>query len=148
MLAALVAAGISLPPTPTQWVVQCQQASYGDSALKYLSRYLYRGVLSDDGAKVTFRYTDSKINTLKTRTLNGEDFLSLLLQHVLPKGFCRVRDYGFLHGNAKATLTLIQWFLQVQVSPHNPLKRTCFICQHCHQNRVITNITRPKLQPG
>ena len=98
---------ISLPTPPTQWVVQCQQAGYGDSALKYLSRYLYRGVLSDenilsyDGAKVTFRYTDSKTNTPKTRTLNGEDFLSLLLQYVLPKGFLRVRDYGFLHGNAR-----------------------------------------------
>lgn len=109
MLAALVEAGISLPATPKQWVVQCQQAGYGDSAIKYLSPYLYRGVpsdknvISDDGTEVTFRYTDSKTNTYKTRTLKGENFLKLLLQHVLPKGLRRARNYGFLHGNAKAT---------------------------------------------
>ena len=31
---------------------------------------------------------------------SANDFLKLVLQHVLPKGFRRVRDYGFLHGNA------------------------------------------------
>jgi hypothetical protein len=33
--------------------------------------------------------------------LPGEDFMALLLQHVLPKGLRRARDYGFLHGKAK-----------------------------------------------
>ncbi len=35
---------------------------------------------------------------------NSEDFLFLILQHVLPKGFRRVRDYGFLRSNAKRLL--------------------------------------------
>src|SRR5450756_984077 len=42
-------------------------------------------------------------------------FLWLVLQHVLPKGFRRVRDYGFLHGNAKKLLSLVQMVLQVLI---------------------------------
>jgi hypothetical protein len=154
MLTALREAGLTLPKTPKHWVVQCQEAGYGDSALKYLSRYLYRGVISDerivkdDGTKVTFEYTDSQTKTVQTRTLKGEDFLKLILQHVLPKGFRRVRDYGFLHGNAKRVLKLIQWVLKVQLQSQEPPKRTCFGCPSCHQAMVITNITRRKRQPG
>jgi len=113
LIAVLIEAGLHVPSTPKTWVVQCKDVGYGDSALKYLSRYLYRGVLSDeaivrdDGTNVTFEYLDSESQTLKTRTEKGEDFILLLLQHVLPTEFRRVRDYGFLHGNCKATLRLI-----------------------------------------
>jgi hypothetical protein len=87
--------------------VQCQAVGKGLPALKYLSRHLYRGAISnkniilDDGTHVTFQYKDSKTNTMKTRVLLGEDFIELVLQHTLPKGFRRARDYGFSHGNAK-----------------------------------------------
>jgi hypothetical protein len=91
----------------------------GISALKYLSRYLYRGVISEkniisnqDG-QVTFQYTESKTGKTRYRTLKGENFLHLILQHVLPRGFRRVRDYGFLHSNAKKMLSLVQLVLRV-----------------------------------
>jgi Putative transposase len=48
-------------------------------------------------------------------TKTGEDFLHLILQHVLPKGLRRVRDYGFLHGNAKKLLSLVQLILHVVI---------------------------------
>ncbi|WP_017006389.1 transposase, partial [Enterovibrio norvegicus] len=76
----------------------------GLSALKYLSRYLYRGVLPDKDIidisdhQVTFRYTDSQTLQSATRSLPARQFLMLILQHVLPKGLQRVRDYGLLHG--------------------------------------------------
>ena len=38
---------------------------------------------------------------LEYRTLPGARFLALVLQHVLPKGFRRTRNYGFLHSNSK-----------------------------------------------
>ena len=72
----------------------------------YLGRSLYRGVLAEknilrcEDGQVTFRYTESGGAT-KTRTLAGAEFLWLLLQQVLPKGFRRTRDDGFLHGNYK-----------------------------------------------
>ena len=98
----------------TSWVVDCEYSGKGESALKYLSRYLYRGVLSEkqlishEKGEVTFSYVNGKTKKTETRTLTGLNFTQLLLQHVLPKGFRRVRDFGFLHGNAKKTLIRIQ----------------------------------------
>ena len=84
----------------------------GDKALTYLGKYLYRGVLQEkdilrcENGEVTFRYTENT-GKVKTRTLPGAEFLWLLLQHVLPKGFRRARDYGFLHSNSKPLIQLL-----------------------------------------
>jgi len=43
------------------------------------------------------------------------DFLHLIMLHVLPEGFRRVGDYGFLHGNAKKLLALVQLILHVVI---------------------------------
>ena len=122
LLSALQQAGLTVPKTPKKWVVHCERVGHGLPALQYLSRYLYRGVISnsqilnDDGNYVTFAYQDSETQTRKTRRMRGEDFLALVLQHTLPKGFRRSRDYGFLHGNAKRLLQRVQWLLQVPLS--------------------------------
>jgi hypothetical protein len=61
--------------------VDCRLVGKGLPALKYLSRYLYRGVINErnilahDGEQVTFGYVDSKSNRFKTRTAPGETFL-------------------------------------------------------------------------
>lgn len=106
-LAALKNAGLSVPKNvPSEWVVDCDHVGKGIVALKYLSRYLYRGVISEknivsnQNGHVTFKYIESKTGNTQYRTLKGEDFLHLIMQHVLPKGFRRIRNYGFLHGNA------------------------------------------------
>jgi hypothetical protein len=103
-LEAMTAEGLSVPADlPDKWVVDCRSVGKGQPALEYLSRYLYRGVISesnlvaDQDGNVTFRYIEGATGELRHRTLPGEDFLWLVLQHVLPKGFRRVRDYGFLH---------------------------------------------------
>jgi len=89
------------------------------SVLKYLSRYLYRGVISEKNIVsnangfITFRYIDSHTGETKYRKLKGADFLQLIIQHVLPRRFRRVRDHGFLHGNAKRLRSLIQLILRV-----------------------------------
>ena len=67
----------------------------------------------------------------RTETLPGEDFLWRVIQHVLPRGFHRVRDYGFLHHNARKTLQLIQLILQVVLKPMMPKERPCFCCAAC-----------------
>ena len=136
------------PQTPKQWVVDCRRMGQGLSALKYLSRYLYRGVvaednlISDDGEQVCFQYRDSTTQQMKTRTLLGEDFLFLLLQHVLPKGFRRARDYGFLHGNAKATLQRVQWVLHIEVPPTEPPVRPSWRCRRCGHRMQILAVRR------
>lgn len=153
LLKTLSQAGIRLQKTPTQWIVQCQKVGKGKQALQYLSRYLYRGVISnknilnDDGENITFRFTDSKTGKTQTRTLRGEAFIHLLLQHVLPKGFRRARDYGFLHGNAKALLRIVQWVLRAQ---RHVVSRTTtrphFPCPHCSGEMRVVGV-RPA-RPG
>ena len=130
---------IPLAARKTDWVVDCKAAGHGEKALEYLSRYLYRGVLSeksivdDADGNVTFSYIDGKTGKTSYRTLPGENFLWLIVQHVLPKGFRRARDYGFLHGNAKKTLQLLQLILHVKLPVPEDLPRPVFKCPKCGQ---------------
>lgn len=132
--------------TRPKWVVDCERVGAGLSALKYLSRYLYRGVISErniianQNGQVTFRYIDGKTKKVCTRTLNGEDFLRLILLHVLPRGFRRARDYGFLHGNAKKLLFLVQMILHVRITAIVRRPRPVFKCPHCGQPMKILGI--------
>jgi hypothetical protein len=117
-----------------EWVVHCKQVGAGITAVKYLSRYLYRGVISESNivsnqnGYVTFKYTESKTGQIQYRSLNGEDFLYLIVRHVLPKGFRRIRDYGFFHGNAKRMLLLVQMVLHVIIERVELRPRPAFIC--------------------
>jgi len=153
LLAALRTAGFAPPMTPKQWVVQCQSIRRGLPALQYLSRYLYRGVISDknilrnDGETVTFQYRDSKTGKMKTRSLRGEEFMALVLQHTLPKGFRRARDYGFLHGNAKRLLQRVQWALQIMMPAFTPKPRPVFTCLQCQCAMSIVGFIRPRPAP-
>jgi len=155
LLAAIKAAGLALPAKlPDQWVVNCKHIGKGQPALKYLSRYLYRGVIREQDivanhhGKVTFKYVDSRTGQTRYRTLKGEDFLWLVLQHVLPKGFRRVRDYGFLHGNAKKLLTLIQLTLKVMITTKPARSRPVFACPRCKSPMHILGFIRPAWASG
>ena len=122
--------------------------------MKYLSRYLYRGVISEknivsnQNGRVTFRYTESKTGKTRYRTLKGEDFLNLIIQHVLPKGFRRVRDYGFLHGNAKKLLFLVQLILYVVIKEIEHRPRPVFKCPCCKAAMVILGFRPTAWNPG
>jgi hypothetical protein len=153
-LRALSETGLSIPKTPQQWVAQCDRVGRGVQALQYLSRYLYRGVISnrniiaDDGECITFRYQDGETKRWETRTLLGEDFMALLLQHVLPKGLRRARDYGFLHGNAKAILKIVQWVLRVPLPQLLAPKKAQFRCPHCQGQMFVIRMTPPRSPSG
>ena len=119
LLAGIEAAGLTLPSRyPKAWVVDCKFVGSGEKALVYLGRYLYRGVIrekdivaSNDG-HVTFRYRLAKTGKMERRTVPGAQFLWLVLQHVLPKGFRRARNFGFLHSNCKRLIALLHVVLK------------------------------------
>ena len=77
---------------PTSWYVDCRFVGRGLPAFKYLSRYLYRGVLPDKDIinikddRVTYRYQESATKQWRQKTLPAIQFLWQILQHVLPKG--------------------------------------------------------------
>lgn len=66
-----------------------------------------KNIISCDDSNVTFRYTDSS-GQVRTRTVDGADFLWLLLLHVLPRGFRLTRTYGLLHANCMHLVWLLQ----------------------------------------
>ena len=154
-LAALNEAGLSIPKSvPKEWVVDCKHVGKGIGALKYLSRYLYRGVIreenivSNQNGQVTFKYIESKTGNTRYRSLKGEDFLHLIMQHVLPKGFRRVRDYGFLHSNAKKILFLVQLILHVVIKGIEQRPRPVFKCPRCNSPMVILGFRQAVWKPG
>jgi Putative transposase/Transposase zinc-binding domain len=107
-VAALNAQGMIVPVClPERWVVDCKSVGDGHKAVVYLGRYLYRGVIQErdivrcEDGRVTFRYRDSSTGKNTTRTVSGTHFLWLVLQHVLPKGFRRSRNFGLAHPNCK-----------------------------------------------
>lgn len=88
------------------WVVYTKSClNHTDSVVDYLARYSHRiaithaRILSVDESGVALRYKDyADNNRSKTMHLDGEEFVRRYLLHVLPKGFTRIRHYGFLAG--------------------------------------------------
>ncbi|MGA8873781.1 MAG: IS91 family transposase [Candidatus Acidiferrales bacterium] len=94
------------------WVVYSKPPFGGpEYVLQYLGRYTHRVAISNhrllscaDG-KVTFRWRDSAHNNeQKLMSLSLDEFLRRFLLHVLPKGFVRIRNFGFLANRRRATL--------------------------------------------
>ena len=94
------------------WVVYLKRPFGGpEYVLQYLGRYTHRVAISNhrlvslaDG-QVTFRWRDSAHhNEQKLLTLSLDEFLRRFLLHLLPKGFVRIRHFGFLANRKRATL--------------------------------------------
>jgi Putative transposase/Transposase zinc-binding domain len=94
------------------WVVYAKPPFGGpEHVLQYLGRYTHRVAISNHRlvsfaeGKVTFRWRDSAHNNeQKLLTLSLDEFLRRFLLHVLPKGFVRIRNFGFLANRRRATL--------------------------------------------
>jgi hypothetical protein len=96
----------------TDWVVYAKPPFGGpEYVLQYLGRYTHRVAISNhrlisfaDG-QVTFRWRDSAHhNEQKLLTVSLDEFLRRFLLHLLPKGFIRIRNFGFLANRRRATL--------------------------------------------
>lgn len=156
LLAAITRAGLALPPSyPKDWVVDCKGVGSGEKALVYLGRYLYRGVIREqdilacENGQVTFRYRHAKRNRWEYRTLPGAQFLALVLRHVLPKGFRRARNFGFLHPNSKRSIALLQWLFARAGKPTsvNEKPRPRMRCRCCGGEMLIVQTRIPPRSP-
>jgi len=94
------------------WVIYSKPPFGGpEYVLQYLGRYTHRVAISNhrlvalaDG-QVTFRWRDSADhNRQKLMTLSRDEFLRRFLLHLLPKGFVRIRHFGFLANRRRAQL--------------------------------------------
>jgi len=94
------------------WVVYSKPPFGGPKhVLQYLARYTHRVAISNHrivdvtDTDVAFRWKDyAHHNRRRVMTLTHEEFLRRFLQHVLPKGFPRIRYFGFLANRRRGQL--------------------------------------------
>lgn len=147
--------------TPDKWVVNCKPWGKGETAiLDYLARYVFRTamtncrILSMNEQGITFRYKDRKAKRWRTCQISPQEFIRRFLQHVLPKGFHKVRYYGLWHPSQKAKLRQVQLLLTkeqgcyseiVSDAVHNDAELTTptesihkeVICPHCKKGHLV-----------
>jgi hypothetical protein len=101
----------------TRWIAYAKRPFAGpQQVLEYLGRYTHRVAISNnriisiDNRRVTFTYRDRQNdNQIKKITLDADKFIGRFLLHVLPKGFFKIRYFGFLsHTNKKNDIPLIR----------------------------------------
>jgi len=114
------------------WVVYAKKP-FGSPAhvLDYLGRYTHRVALSNNricsvhNGEVTFAYRDRKNqDRRKLMTLDAEEFIRRFLLHVIPKGFMRVRHYGFLANHSKDCLSKCRQLIGLTPAPPPPPQRS------------------------
>jgi len=135
------------------WVVYSKRPFGGpQQVLKYLARYTHRVAISNsrmeklDEGRVTFRCKDyADGGRTKRLTLDAEEFLRRFVQHVLPRGFVKVRHYGLLaNGQRQARLSVCRRLLLVatvaavvpraDTVPIEPAQPRC--CPECGGTRL------------
>ena len=147
------------------WVVYAKESFGGpQQVFEYLGRYTHRIAISNqrilklDETHVTFKYLDRKNNQSKTKTVKGEDFVKLFLQHVLPPRFTKIRHFGFLSSRSKkADLALIRKAinahdpgLKVKLSTREFIIKTKgvdpYICRKCKIGTMVVIDFTPSIR--
>jgi Putative transposase/Transposase zinc-binding domain len=141
------------------WVVYAKKPFGGpEHVLHYLARYTHRVAISNHrlvdvtDANVTFRWKDyAHHSKSRTMTLSHDEFLRRFLQHILPRGFPRIRYFGFLANRRRGVLLpLCRTLLAVQPPPvpatpaATPILWLCPRCQG--PMRVIERFTANQLR--
>jgi hypothetical protein len=110
------------------WILHVSAWGNGEQAvLDYLARYVFRVALTNarivglDDQTVTVQYKDRKSGRRRTCRLSGEEFMRRFLQHVLPRGFHKVRYFGLWHPAQRHNAARIRQMLQLQAPPEADL---------------------------
>jgi predicted RNA-binding Zn-ribbon protein involved in translation (DUF1610 family) len=135
-----------------KWFVYAKPAFGGPmQVIRYLGRYTHRVAVSNhrlldfDGEKVTFLWKDyAHASKQGKMTLDALEFLRRFFLHVLPKGFVRIRSFGFLANRFRAErLALCRELLAgeapaVELKAADPLPEpSAWLCPHCGTTMVI-----------
>lgn len=142
-----------------EWRVYAKPPFGGPEKLfEYLSRYVYRVAITNDriesyeNHRVTFRWRDSRHgNQERSCTLDGQEFMRRFVTHVPPRGFVRIRSYGFLgNRNRKRNIERARQLIgtaspQGVAEPFKPL-RLCPACSGRDQ-RTVHFAPRPDVTP-
>ncbi len=143
------------------WVVYAKPAFGGPTqVLRYLGRYTHRVAISNhrlltfDGRNVTFLWRDyAHGNHQRRMTVSAEEFIRRFLMHILPRGFVRVRNFGFL-ANGRRTVLLPHCRELLHMQPPQEASAAVeskevatWFCPLCHGNmRITERLTSEQIQ--
>ncbi len=141
------------------WVVDCRPVGTAQAALKYLAPYIFRVALSNNRIvrvaddHVTFRYTVSESGQTAYCTLPAQEFLHRFLQHILPKGFVKVRYYGLFRVGNRRSLVRLRSQLRLLLhlaeqamaapAPTDTGNKSVMICPSCGQAMRLEGVLLP-----
>ena len=118
---------ISSSPTrcgAQHWILHVTAWGNGEQAvLDYLARYVFRIALTNarivglDDQTVSIQYKERKTGRPRTCRLSGDEFMRRFLQHVLPRGFHKVRYFGLWHPAQRHNAARVRQMLQLQAPP-------------------------------
>lgn len=133
------------------WVAHSEPVGYGEEAVKYLARYVFRVAITNnrfvklENDNVTFRYQDSDTKQWRLMSLPALEFVRRFLQHVLPKGFQKVRHYGLFSPTKRNLLAVARYILRSRITialPSSPCKAKLH-CPKCGSAlRLVGRISR------
>jgi hypothetical protein len=152
------------------WVVFAKQPFGGPrQVLKYLARYTHRVAIANRRlvslreGRLTFRWKDyARDGRHRLMTLAATEFIRRFLLHVLPKGFMKIRHYGFMANRARTTkrdlcrqlLSMPSLPVATSADDHHceatesadaePLRR----CPHCREGRLRIVLRLPSQLPS
>ena len=139
-----------------QWVVHSQSAGEGRNSLRYLARYVFRVALSNnritsiENNAIRFSYKDRQRKTWKSTTLEPMEFTRRFLQHILPKGFMKIRHYGFLNPNSalsieklRELISLIHTVITDSIARLPEIKKHTITCPCCGNPLRCIALIRP-----
>jgi len=117
-----------------QWIAYAKRPFAGpEQVLEYLGRYTHRvaisnnRILSIDNGKVTFTYRDRENNETREMSLDANEFIRRFLMHVLPRGFMKIRYFGFLsHKNKKQAIPLLRKLIDPNAKLPEKINETIF----------------------
>jgi hypothetical protein len=110
------------------WVVHTEAVGDGRAALTYLAAYVFRvaigdhRILSCEDGHVTFSYRKSGARRWRSMRLDAMEFLRRFLQHVLPRGFQKVRHFGYLSPRARRRFEAVRWLATLHAGRRFVLK--------------------------
>jgi hypothetical protein len=106
------------------WILHVTAWGNGEQAvLDYLARYVFRVALTNarivglDDETVTIQFKERKTGRSRSCRLSGHEFLRRFLQHVLPRGFHKVRYFGLWHPAQRNSAARVRQMLQLQATP-------------------------------
>ena len=130
------------------WNCDLRNVGSGAKAMEYVARYVQKTaldaarIIAIDEHSVSFRWTHRETGEKRVTTVKGMEFLRLFLQHVLPRGFCHVRHFGYLSAAAKERYERLRSLLKAGALVLLLPEKTAVCCEACGKAMTFLHASR------